>query len=202
MSTPTPPVTGPAWPPTEPLRGTPAVVARPRPRDAAVALALFADPALWVDVPVAWRTTTMGDQQRDIAAYREHWAAHGFGYWFVWDGAPPGPANHAGALLGIGGLQWLWWRGAWALNVHVRFAAAHHRRGLATATLSTAIDRLDARLPVPTTVVVRTRPANEAMARLSLRLGFVDVGTQERELGTYRVLARTIGVTDGGSGAG
>lgn len=149
------------------------------------------DPALWVDVPVAWRGTTLADQQRDIAAYREHWSDHGFGYWLVWEGPPPMVGSTT--LLGLGGLQWLWWRGAWALNVYVRFATASQRRGLATATLSRAVDRLDRRLAVPTTVVVRTRPANVPMVRLAHRLGFVEAGTEERDLGTYRLLTRTIG---------
>ena len=185
-----PPDVGARWPDREPLGDTGAVLVRPGPADVDDALALSRDPALWVDVPVAWRTTTREQQAEDVEAWQAHWGEHGFGYWMVRD---------PDALLGFGGVRWLWWRDAWALNVYVRFAAAAQGRGLATAMLGLAVDRLDGALAVPTTVVVRTRPANAAMARLAHRLGFDDAGTEEREMGTYRLLTRRIGASTGGS---
>lgn len=194
---PAPPDTGPAWPATEALAGTDAALARPRMADGPPAFALQRDPALWVDVPPAWRVRTLQDQRTDLAGMVAHWRRHGFGYWLVWDGhvpEPPSPGRDDG-LLGLGGLRWLWWRGAWTLNVYVRFAVAAQGRGLASAVLGLAVERLDAALAVPVTAVVRTRPANTAMARLATRLQFTDVGTEHREAGTYRVLTRTLGAT-------
>jgi len=155
---------------------------------------MASDPALWVDVPMAGRVTTLARARQDVTAAREHWEAHGFGYWHVWDGAVPDTPPEADApLLGVGGLRWLRWRDDWVLNVYVRFASAAHGRGLATGMLGLALDRVDQGLSGPTTVVVRTRPGNDRMARLAHRLGFDEAGTEERELGTYRVLARDVG---------
>lgn len=184
MTHPAPPVVGAPWPPTEPLPGTTMVLARPRPGDRDALLELNADPALWVDVPVEWRVTTPERQADDIAAWDAHWTEHGFGYWVLHDG---------GHVRGVGGLRWLLWRGAWALNVYVRLAVEVQGRGVARRLLGLAIDRLDARLDRQVIVVARTRPSNEAMAALARRLGMDESGVEEREAGTYRLLTRRIG---------
>lgn len=191
------------WPDAEPLVGTSAVLARPDPVFAPAVFRLAADPALWIDVPAAGRTGSVAAQRDDLEAFSAHWDRHGFGHWLLWAGpgggaSPDGPDFSAAVgddLLGLGGLRWLWWRDAWVLNVYVRLAARAQGRGLASRLLGTAIDRLAAAVPAPTDVVVRTRPANAPMVGLAQRLGFLDIGVEERELGTYRVLARRVGRT-------
>ena len=181
-----PPEVGQPWPRTEPLPGTGVLLTRPGPEDRDDLLALNADPALWVDVPDEWRVTTPQQQTADLATWTAHWSEHGFGYWVL---------REAGVVRGVGGVRWLWWREAWALNVYVRLAAAVQGRGLARRMLALAIDRLDERLAEPVTVVVRTRPGNDRMAALAGRLGLVDDGFEDREAGSYRLLARRVGVT-------
>ena len=211
----------PPWPVTERLSGHDVVLARPRLEDAAATLAMQADERLWVDVPPAWRVTTLEAQQDDFRRFQAHWREHGFGYWLAWGDAgtepsvsdpsawaePLGVGGSVGARglvgagepvgargpVGIGGLRWLWWRGQWVLNVYVRIAVAHQGRGLATAVLAAAIDRLDDDLDAPTAVVVRTRDANAPMMAVAQRLGMVDIGHEQREMGRYRVFERHIG---------
>lgn len=188
--TPAPP-TGLDWPSREPLPGHAIELARPRMDDAAATAAMQADPRLWLDVPTSRRTTTPTAQADDFRRFLEHWRRHGFGYWLAWQAGSGGDASER--PVGIGGLRWLLWRDEWVLNVLVRLAADWQGRGVATGMLRLAVDRLDRHLDQPATVVVRTRPGNEAMAAVAQRLGAADVGTEEREVGTYRVLAMTIG---------
>lgn len=191
-----PPDLGLQWPSVERLAGTAVVVSRPEPALAPDVYRLVADPALWIDVPVAARTTSVAAQRDDLERIDAHWATHGFGYWLAWSGsAADAPTDAVGGdLLGLGGLRWLWWRDDWVLNVYVRLAARAHGRGLARRMLASAITRLHEAVTSPTTVVVRTRPTNTAMAGLAHRLGFDEAGDEERAVGTYRVLARTIGL--------
>ncbi len=188
-----PPVV-PRWPAMEPLPDHHAVLTRPRMEDAPATLAVQADGRLWVDVPPAWRVTTLEAQQDDLRRFLAHWRQHGFGYWLAWAGAAAPSVHDDGRRpLAIGGLRWMWWRGAWVLNVYVRAAVAAQGRGLATAMLGLAIDRLDGVVLARTSVVVRTRDANAAMMAVARRLGMADIGHEEREMGRYRVFERQIG---------
>ncbi len=189
-----PPPAVPGWPFTEVLESQGVVLARPRVADAEALYALQSDPRLYVDVPAAWRVQSIVGQADDIRRYVAHWHEYGFGYWVVWP-AGTDPASPGGGVQprGVAGLRWMWWRGEWVLNVFVRFAAAAQRRGLATAVLGHAMSRLDADLAQPVRVVVRTREANAAMVALARRLGMVDTGHEEREMGTYRVLEGLVG---------
>lgn len=196
------------WPAREVMGTTGVVLARPRMGDAAATAAMQRDPRLWVGVPASFRTTSTARQEDDFRHFLAHWREHGFGYWLVWTaGTGPdldqGPAassvwsdEGAGSgpgPIGLGGLRWLWWRDQWVLNTNVRLTVPAQGRGVASALLGRAIDRLGTGLDTPTTVVVRTRPENEAMARLAHRLGFDEAGTEQRSAGTYRVLAIRIG---------
>jgi RimJ/RimL family protein N-acetyltransferase len=193
------------WPTMQLLAGHDVVLARPRLEDAPATLAMQADERLWVDVPPAWRVRTLQAQQDDFRRFLAHWREHGFGYWLAWSGAVPTASPSASAPngtappeppvgpAGIGGLRWLWWRGRWVLNVYVRIAVASQGNGLATAMLTTAMDRLDGDLAEPTDVVVRTRDANAAMLAVARRLGMADLGHEQREMGQYRVFARHVG---------
>lgn len=206
-----------AWPTSEVLEHHDVVLARPRVQDAAGMLALQSDPALHIDVPLEWRVSSVTFQADDLRRFVAHWHDHGFGYWLVWagdDGDIPmvthvdsdrampvaddarsgnGPDGAGAIPVGVAGLRWLWWRDRWVLNVFVRFARAVQGHGLATAVLTRAITRLDADLDVATPVVVRTRDANRPMVALAHRLGMVDTGYEEREMGTYRLLERMVG---------
>lgn len=188
-----PPVV-PRWPGTEPLPGHDVVLARPRMEDAPATLAVQADERLWVDVPPAWRVTSLEAQQDDLRRFVAHWRTHGFGYWLAWAGpAAPTVDDDGRRPLAIGGLRWMWWRQAWVLNAYVRVAVEAQARGLATAMLGLAIDRLDRVVPDATSVAVRTRDANVAMMAVARRLGMADIGHEEREMGRYRVFERHIG---------
>ena len=190
-----PPASGPAWPAAERLPDAAVVLARPDPAQAPAVFRLAADPALWVDVPEAGRTTSVTAQRDDLERFAAHWDRYGFGYWLAWSATGDDDPEEAvgGDLLGLGGLRWLWWRDDWVLNVYIRLAARAQGRGIARRLLEIGIERLDESLDIATPVVVRTRPTNEPMIGLARRLGFDDLGTEERELGTYRVLARELG---------
>lgn len=187
--------TGLTWPEREPLPGHHVGLARPRLADVATTAAMQADPRLWVDVPTSHRTTTPQAQADDFRRFLAHWRRHGFGYWVVWSVSEPSMGRSAAPVLplGLGGLQWLHWRGAWVLNTSIRLATEAQGRGLATAVLDLAVTRLDAHLDRPVDVVVRTRPGNAAMVALAARIGATDAGIEEREVGTYLVLLSTIG---------
>ncbi|HKJ54983.1 MAG TPA: GNAT family N-acetyltransferase [Nitriliruptoraceae bacterium] len=194
VSASTQPPAVPGWPFAEVLESHGVVLARPRVADAEALYALQSDPRLYVDVPAAWRVQSVVGQADDIRRYVAHWHEYGFGYWVVWPAGTDPTATGVGVRpRGVAGLRWMWWRGEWVLNVFVRFAAAAQRRGLATAVLGHAMSRLDADLVRPVRVVVRTRQANAAMVALSRRLGMVDTGHEEREMGTYRVLEGLVG---------
>lgn len=200
MGSPAPRVDGTPWADVEWLASQQVVLCRPRLEDAEALFDLQSDPALWVDVPMAWRMSSVSAQREELRAVAEHWEEHGFGYWLVREAADGGTGGETGgALLGVAGLRWLFWRDAWVLNVLVRVAVAAQGRGLATAVLDHALVRVGEGLGTPVTAVVRTRPGNAAMAALAHRLGFHDAGTEEREAGTYRLLIRTIGEAVPGS---
>lgn len=188
-----PPPVVPRWPGSEPLPGHDVVLARPRMEDAPATLAMQADGRLWVDVPPEWRVTSLEAQQDDLRRFLGHWREHGFGYWLAWPGAAAPAVDDGRRPLAIGGLRWMWWRDAWVLNVYVRVAVDTQGRGLASAMLGLAIDRLDGVVPSPTSVVVRTRDANAGMIAVARRLGMADIGHEEREMGRYRVFERHIG---------
>lgn len=203
-----PPQTAMSWPDVEALDATGVMLARPRMGDAAATAEMQADPRLWVGVPETFRTTTTVRQEDEFRQFLDHWRAHGFGYWLVWE-AGTGPGGHGATPdgrsggteagpppigpIGLGGLRWLWWRERWVLNTYVRLAVAVQGRGLASSLLRRAIDRLAGDLADTTTVVVRTRPENAAMARLAHHLGFHEAGTEVRSAGPYRILATRIG---------
>lgn len=196
MASSAPQVGGTPWSDVERLDDQRVALCRPSVEDADALFHLQSDPALWVEVPGAWRVASVASQREDLRAMASHWEEHGFGYWLVRDA---GDADANGALLGIAGLRWLWWRGGWVCNVLVRFAVEAQGRGLATAVLDHALGRVGEGLVAPATAVVRTRPGNAAMAALAHRLGFDDAGTEEREAGTYRLLVRTVGGGASGS---
>lgn len=187
-----PDVVGTPWADVEWLASRQVALCRPSVEDAEALFDLQSDPRLWVDVPMAWRVASVASQREDLRAMVAHWEEHGFGYWLVREAGADDPG---GALLGVAGLRWLWWRDTWVGNVLVRFAVTAQGRGLATAVLDHALSRVGEGLVAPVTAIVRTRPDNAAMAALAHRLGFEEAGTEEREAGTYRLLTRTVGGT-------
>lgn len=133
---------------------------RPESGDAAAVLAVHANPLACAHNP-ADALTTMADAEELLGRWRDHWLAHGFGYWVVRRRAEP-------AVLGFCGLKVMTLRGERVLNLFYRFDPACWGDGVATEA-ATEVVRWAAALDGP--VVARVRPANVASQRVAVRAG-------------------------------
>jgi RimJ/RimL family protein N-acetyltransferase len=127
--------------------------------DVASVVALSTDPRTHRHSPTG--TPTREEAEGYVRRFCEDWEMFGIGYWLVeYEGRDVGLAGVKPSTLGK--------LACW--NMYYRFAPDVHGRGLATEATREAIAVARERQP-EWPVVVRTRPANEAAARLALAIG-------------------------------
>jgi RimJ/RimL family protein N-acetyltransferase len=132
---------------------------RPEPADLADVHRLHADPRVWLHSPTGAHRH-VAESERMLARWIDHWDEHGYGYWL---------AEHAGRMIGVGGLMLLpgWLDGADVLNVYYRFEPEAWGRGFAGELVAAAL-AAGPTLPA----IARVRPTNTPSARVAERAGF------------------------------
>lgn len=127
--------------------------------DAASVVALSTDPRTHRHSPTG--TPTREEAEGYVQRFADDWDTRGLGYWLVeYEGRDVGLAGVRASQLG----ELRCW------NMYFRFSPDVHGRGLAAEATREAL--AVARRHTPEwPVVVRTRPANEAAARLALAIG-------------------------------
>jgi ribosomal-protein-alanine N-acetyltransferase len=129
--------------------------------DIASIVALSIDPRTHRHSPTG--TPTPEEAEAFSRRFIEDWERHGLGYWVV---------EHEGRDVGVAGVKAATLGGRPCWNMYYRFTPAVHGRGLAAEATREAITVARARR-ADWPVVVRTRPGNDAAARLALAIGLV-----------------------------
>ncbi|MFD1718008.1 GNAT family N-acetyltransferase [Georgenia deserti] len=123
--------------------------------------ALHSDPRVWEHLP-SGRHTTTARTARDLAEYREDWAA-GLGYWVA--------RLPDGTFVGIGGVRL---RPAGVLNLYYRLVPEQQRRGYALEIARAAMDAAaEVRPEAPVTAFLLEH--NTASRAVAERLGLTQV---------------------------
>ncbi|WP_462418892.1 GNAT family N-acetyltransferase [Kytococcus sp. Marseille-QA3725] len=135
------------------------VLARLEQRDLDPLFAIHADPRTWEHRPDLVMTDR-AEAERDLAAWRAHWQAHGFGYAAVRrrDGARP-----EGEVIGFCGLRWTHLGQRLVLNLYYRFSPEAQGAGCATEAARAVVDW--ARATHPDTPVVAVASVNNPASR-------------------------------------
>jgi RimJ/RimL family protein N-acetyltransferase len=140
------------------------VLRRLVPADAGQVVALHADPDA-----VRFRPEGVDPPERSrqlFAAWLDHWAEFGFGYWAL-------EVAETGELAGFGGLQLAHDEDAY-LNVFYRLFPRHWGNGYATEMVTAAAEWGRRELPALPIMII-TPVVNEPARRVAVKSGFAEV---------------------------
>jgi RimJ/RimL family protein N-acetyltransferase len=130
--------------------------------DAAQILAILSDSRA-VDHNPSDRLDTVEQVIEVVSRWRDHWVAHGYGYWCM----RTGPGSE---VIGYCGIKTVKFRGSEALNLMYRLAPAAWGHGLATEAASAVVAWAIESLPHPR-IIARVRPGNIASQHVATKAG-------------------------------
>ncbi|MFF1877070.1 GNAT family N-acetyltransferase [Leifsonia sp. NPDC058230] len=124
---------------------------------------LHSDPAANRFIPAGPMTERAQAQER-LAAWTDHWAVRGFGYWAVEELTNPG------VVIGFGGVRSSRWLDRETVNLYYRLAPAGWGRGLATEIAVAGTEAWRATL-ADRPLIAHTMPDNVASQRTATAAG-------------------------------